>query len=100
MMGYNVLQSMFLSDKFKNSISVSEQELRDTYESGKNFVYSKPSPTDPSKKIPQKFEEVKESIRQDIMNTKKKTEIQNYISKLKQDYDLKIYTNKLKQGKI
>ena len=100
MMGYNVLQPIFLSDKFKNTVLVSEQELKDTYESGKNFVYSKPSPTDPSKKIPQKFEEVKESIRQDIIKNKKKTEIQNYISKLKQDYNLKIHMNKLKQGKI
>ena len=100
MLKYNIITPIFISHKFKDMDTVSEQELLDTYEAGKNFTYSKPDPTDPSKKIPKKFEEVKEEIRSGIVRNRSKAKMESYMNGLKESYDLKMYLEKLQEGQV
>ncbi|PJZ68392.1 hypothetical protein CH373_05805 [Leptospira perolatii] len=85
---------------FPPKIEVSEKEVRDTYEAGKMFAYSKPSPTNPQQGIPLPYGEVAPRIRQELMDRKKQGYAQEFINKLKTDYQLTVATEQLTAGRL
>ena len=96
----NISWSFFVRDLQDLQAPISEQELKDTYEAGKLYAYSSPSKSNPSKRDPMPFDQVKEKIREELRTAKIKGEMQKQIEKLKSDYHLKIHTDKLKAGSV
>ena len=96
----NISWSFFVRDLQDLQAPISEQELKDTYEAGKLYAYSSPSKSNPSKRDPMPFDQVKEKIREELRTAKIKGEMQKQVEKLKSDYHLKIHTDKLKAGSV
>lgn len=96
----NISWQFFLKDLQETQIPISEQEIKDTYEAGKLYAYSSPSKSDPNKRIPMPFEQVKEKIKEELRTAKLKSEMQRQVEKLKSDYHLQIHSDKLKAGSV
>lgn len=96
----NISWSFFVRDLQEAQIPLSEQELKDTYEAGKLYAYSSPSKSNPNKRDPLPFEQVKDKIKEELRTAKIKTEMQKQIEKLKSDYHLQIHADKLKAGSV
>jgi hypothetical protein len=96
----NIAWSFFVRDLQESQIPVSEQELKDTYEAGKLYAYSNPSKSNPNKREPLPFDQVKDKIKEELRTAKIKTEMQKQIEKLKSDYHLQIRADKLKAGSV
>ena len=80
--------------------NVSEKEMMDTYEAGKLYAYSKPDPRNRTRKIPIPYAEVRERIKNDILNNKRKQVFDENMKKLTTDFNIKIHSESLKNGKL
>ena len=74
--------------------------MKDTYEAGKLYAYSVPSKSNPNKREPIPFEQAKDKIKEELRTAKLKSEMQRQVEKLKSDYHLQIYADKLKAGSV
>ncbi|EPG75330.1 hypothetical protein LEP1GSC058_2121 [Leptospira fainei serovar Hurstbridge str. BUT 6] len=91
---------LLMKKVFPPKIDVTEAEIRTTYEAGKMFSYSKPNPANQQERIPLPFADVREKIRQELLDSKKQSLAQEFIGKLKSEYQLTVATEQLKPGKI
>lgn len=96
----NIAWSFFVRDIQETQIQIPDQEIKDTYEAGKLYAYSAPSKSNPEKRIPLPFSEVKDKIKEELKTAKLKSEMQRQIEKLKNDFHLQIHSDKLKVGSI
>jgi len=80
--------------------NVTEKEILDTYEAGKLYAYSRPDPRNRTKKIPVPYAEVRERIKNDILNNKRKQVFDENMNKITTDFSVKIHSENLKKGKI
>lgn len=81
-------------------VNVTEKEIRDTYEAGKLYAYSKASTTNPNERVPEDFSKVRDRIKQELAEAKKQSIFQDYLSKLKSENEFKIASESLKAGQI
>ncbi|TGK19219.1 hypothetical protein EHO61_07040 [Leptospira fluminis] len=91
---------LFMKKVFPPKIEVGEAEVRSTYEAGKMFAYSKPNPNNQKERTPVPFAEVREKIHQELLEAKKQSLAQEFIGKLKTEYQLTVATEQLKPGRI
>lgn len=77
-----------------------EKELKDTYEIGKMYAYSTPSKSDPKKRDPLPFASVRDRIVAEVENSKKKSEYDKIINRYKNDYHLKVFSERFSVGEI
>lgn len=96
----NISWSFFVRDIQETQIQIPDQELKDTYEAGKLYAYSNPSKSDPNKREPIPFAQVKDKIKDELRTAKLKSEMQRQVEKLKSDFHLQIHSDKLKVGSI
>ncbi|MCB1191165.1 MAG: hypothetical protein KDK90_12045 [Leptospiraceae bacterium] len=92
--------STFIRKIQNKDIEASEEEILQTYEAGKLYSYTMDDPKDSKKKITLPLGEVKEKIRSEIKSTKFKKLLEKDIENLKKSNNLKIYTEKLKEGSL
>lgn len=90
----------FVQSELNEKIIIPEEDIRNTYEAGKMFAYSKEDPKDKNKRIPLPYSEVRDKIRSELENQRKRNQIESKISLLKMEYDLNIKKELLKPGKI
>lgn len=83
--------------RIQDSIQLTEDEIKNAYEMGKNFAYSQEVG---GKKIPLPFEKVRAQISEELKQNKLRSSVEDKISKMKETYSLKIFTEKLKAGEI
>jgi hypothetical protein len=95
----NVAWNIYLMDMQKG-IEVSEDEIKTTYEMGKNFAYSEEVPGKAGQKRPLSFDSVKDRIKQEVQENKFKSMMDDQIKKLKEDYHVTFFPEKLKAGEI
>lgn len=81
----------------QDRINVTEEEIKNAYEMGKNFAYSQEIG---GKRVPIPFTQIRGRIEEEIKNNKLRNAVEEKISKLKENYSLKILTEKLKVGEI
>ncbi|MCB1142913.1 MAG: hypothetical protein H7A24_15420 [Leptospiraceae bacterium] len=96
----NIAFSFFKKDIESKDFDITEEDLKATYEAGKQFSYSEASPTNPNERKPIPFETVKSRIRQEIISQRASSEIQAKMKDLKTQYHMEIFTDKLKAGEI
>lgn len=96
----NIAWSFFVRDLQEAKIQITDQEIKDTYEAGKLYAYSNPSKSNPNKREPIPFDQVKEKIKEEIRTARLKTELQKQVESLKNDYHLKLHLDKLKAGSV
>ncbi len=90
-----------LVEELENGIVLpDEKQLKDIYEAGRQTTYLKQDPTNPNKRDPMSFSEAKPQILEEIRNSKLKSEIQRYAEKLKSEYKLKLFPEKLKPDSL
>jgi hypothetical protein len=89
-----------MKDIANETVSVTESEIKDTYEAGKLFAYSTPDSKNPQKRNPIPFSQVKEKIRGELEKSKRDAISDNKLTSLKTEYQVKIATDSLKEGKI
>lgn len=97
---YSLVWALFMQEITNEKIEVSESDIRDTYEAGKMFAYSKADPKNPDKRTPRPYSQVRDNIREELENQKRKSIFDSKLSRLKTDYNLKIATESLQEGKI
>lgn len=95
-----LLFDVFRNDLGKEASSITDKELMEVYEAGKQFQFSKVDEKNPDKKITIPFEEVKNSILQDLKNKEIEGKFQGKINSLRETYKLEILVDKLKEGNI
>ncbi|WP_000298972.1 LIC12015 family putative lipoprotein, partial [Leptospira interrogans] len=100
LLGRSVLFMLIRNRSIDSEVNITEKEIRDTYEAGKLYAYSKPSSTNPNERIPEDFGKVRERIKQELVESKKQSIFQDYISKLKSENEFKISSESLKAGQI
>ncbi|XDD48900.1 hypothetical protein AB3N59_10645 [Leptospira sp. WS92.C1] len=100
LLGRSVLFMLIRNRSTDANINVTEKEIRDTYEAGKLYAYSKSAPSNPNERIPEDFGKVREKIKQELVESKKQTIFQDYLSKLKSENEFKIASESLKAGQI
>ncbi|WP_422880147.1 hypothetical protein [Leptospira mayottensis] len=81
-------------------VTITEKEIRDTYEAGKLYAYSKASTANPNERVPEDFSKVRDRIKQELAEAKKQSIFQDYLSKLKSENEFKIASESLKAGQI
>ncbi|MCC5813685.1 MAG: hypothetical protein JJT78_02940 [Leptospira sp.] len=96
----SLVWSLFMQEISDEKVDISETDLRDTYEAGKMFAYSKPDPNDKQKRIPLPYSQVRTKILSELENQKRKSIFDSKINLLKTDRQLKIAKDSLKEGKI
>ncbi|RHX84893.1 LIC12015 family putative lipoprotein [Leptospira stimsonii] len=100
LLGRSVLFMLIRNRSTDANIDVTEKEIRDTYEAGKLYAYSKPSPSNPNERLPEDFGKVRDRIKQELIESKKQSVFQDYLSKLKSENEFKIASESLKAGQI
>ncbi len=78
-------------------VTVTEQQLRDSYEAGKLYAYADPDPKNPQNRIPKPYALVREQIKNDMENSQRNGFIEQKISGLKTTYNLKVAQDQLKE---
>ncbi len=87
-----------LQDEIKaEPITITEQQMKDTYEAGKLYAYSIPDSKNPSNRIPQSYPQVRERIKTELEGAARNSFIEKKVSALKSTYNLKIDQNRLKE---
>lgn len=97
---YSLTWTLFMKDIASEEIRISETEIRDTYEAGKLFAYSTPDSKNPQKRNPLPYSQVKERIKEELEKSKRDAISDTKLNTLKTEYQLKIATDSLKEGKI
>ncbi|MCG6168245.1 LIC12015 family putative lipoprotein [Leptospira sanjuanensis] len=100
LLGRSVLFMLIRNRSTDGEVNVTEKEIRDTYEAGKLYAYSKPSPSNPNERVPEDFGKVRERIKQELVESRKQSIFQDYLSKLKSENEFKIASESLKAGQI
>ncbi len=95
----NIAWSVYLKD-IQDKMEVSEEEIKNTYEMGKNFAYAEDIPGQSGKKRPLPYNSVKARIKEEIQNNKLRTSVEGNIKKLKEDYKVIFFPEKLKAGEV
>ncbi|TQE66291.1 LIC12015 family putative lipoprotein [Leptospira noguchii] len=100
LLGRSVLFMLIRNRSIDSEVNITEKEIRDTYEAGKLYAYSKPSSANPNERIPEDFGKVRARIKQELVEGKKQSIFQDYLSKLKSENEFKISSESLKAGQI
>ncbi|TGM99207.1 LIC12015 family putative lipoprotein [Leptospira yasudae] len=100
LLGRSVLFMLIRNRSTDGEVNVTEKEIRDTYEAGKLYAYSKPSASNPNERVPEDFGKVRERIKQELVESRKQSIFQDYLSKLKSENEFKIASESLKAGQI
>lgn len=100
LLGRSVLFMLIRNRSTDSEVNVSEKEIRDTYEAGKLYAYSKPAPGNPNERIPEDFGKVRDRIKQELVEARKQSVFQDYLAKLKSENEFKIASESLKAGQI
>ena len=96
----NLAYNIQKNEMEKNIKEVSDSEIKEIYEAGKQFQYSTPNPKNPSEKIPLPFESVKDRIKKEIISKEAESQFSQKIQTLKNNYKLELHLDKLKEGSI
>jgi len=87
-----------LQDEIKAvPVTVTEQQMKDTYEAGKLYAYSNEDPKNPGNRIPQSYGQVRDRIKTELEGAQRNSFIEQKISGLKASYNLKIDPSRLKE---
>jgi hypothetical protein len=87
-----------LQDEIKAvPVTVTEQQMKDSYEAGKLYAYSVEDPKNPSNRIPQSYGQVRERIKTEMESSQRNSFIEKKISGLKASYNLNIDPKRLKE---
>lgn len=81
-------------------VTVSEQEILDTYNAGKMYAYSTPDKLNPAKRNPMPYASIKDKIKSEVLQSKKTKILQDFMQKIQKDYTVVVNTKELKAGKI
>ncbi|AVQ13530.1 Uncharacterized protein XB16_3238 [Leptospira santarosai] len=100
LLGRSVLFMLTRNRSIDAEVNVTEKEIRDTYEAGKLYAYSKTSSTNPNERVPEEFGKVRDRIKQELVEAKKQSVFQDYLSKLKSENEFRIASESLKAGQI
>ncbi|EMY79794.1 hypothetical protein LEP1GSC060_1431 [Leptospira weilii serovar Ranarum str. ICFT] len=100
LLGRSVLFMLIRNRSIDSDVNISEKEIRDTYEAGKLYAYSKPSSANPNERVPEDFGKVRDRIKQELVEAKKQSIFQDYLAKLKSENEFKIASESLKPGQI
>lgn len=88
-------------DKIKSqNVSASEEEIKQAYEAGKLYSYTVEDPNNPGKKITLPLDQVRDKIRSEIISTKFKKSLEKEMDEIKKSNNLKIHSEKLKEGSL
>jgi hypothetical protein len=87
-----------LQDEIKAiKVTVSEQQMKDSYEAGKLYAYSEEDPKNPNNRISKPYAQVRDRIKTEMEGAQRNTFIEQKISGLKSAYNLKIDPSRLKE---
>ncbi len=90
-----------LQDEIKAvPVTVTEAQMRDTYEAGKLYAYSSEDPKNPNNRIPQSYAQVRDRIKSELEGSQRNSFIEKKIGTLKATYNLKIDQSRLKAVKL
>ena len=88
------------SESEKEIPEISESQIKEIYEAGKQFQFSEPSPKNPNERVPIPFDKVKDKIKSEIISKNAESVFQKKILDLKTKYKMEIHVDKLKEGSI
>ncbi|MDZ4726762.1 MAG: hypothetical protein SH817_11445 [Leptospira sp.] len=78
-------------------VTVTEQQMKDTYEAGKLYAYSLEDPKNPSNRIPQTYGQVRDRIKSELENSQRNSFIEKKVEAMKSTYNLTIDPSRLKE---
>jgi hypothetical protein len=79
---------------------ISDADLKEIYEAGKQFQYAEPNPKNPNERTPIPFPLVKEKIRQDVRSKRVEEIFKKKVADLKTKLKVQVNADKLKEGSI
>lgn len=79
---------------------ISDSQIKEIYEAGKQFQFSETSPKNPNEKVVIPFEKVKDKIKSELISKNAETIFQKKIQDLKAKYKMEVHVDKLKEGSI
>ena len=88
------------SESEKDVPPISEVQIKEIYEAGKQFQFSEPSPKNPNERVAIPFEKVKDKIKSELTSKNAESVFQKKILDLKAKYKMEIQVDKLKEGSI
>ncbi len=88
------------SESEKDVPPISDAQIKEIYEAGKQFQFSEPSPKNPNERVAIPFEKVKDKIKSELTSKNAESVFQKKILDLKAKYKMEIQVDKLKEGSI
>ena len=88
------------SESEKDVPPITDSQIKEIYEAGKQFQFSEPSPKDPNARVAIPFEKVKDKIKSELTSKNAESVFQKKILDLKAKYKMEIQVDKLKEGSI
>jgi hypothetical protein len=88
------------SESEKEVPPISDAQIKEIYEAGKQFQFSEPSPKNPNERVAIPFEKVKDKIKSELTTKNAESVFQKKILDLKTKYKMEIHVDKLKEGSI
>ena len=88
------------SESEKDVPPITDSQIKEIYEAGKQFQFSEPSPKNPNERVAIPFEKVKDKIKSELTSKNAESVFQKKILDLKAKYKMEIQVDKLKEGSI